>query len=259
MFSEHKMGTIAETNPKEFWNRRSKSFPRYTPGEDQFEAGVLRLIREEGLSYEGRSVLDVGCGCGMYTIRLAQEAARVTALDISDEMLSILKKDAETEGLSNLEYVNSNWLEFSTRERYDLVFCSMTPALRSEEGKLKVLRHARDWVVFIGSADLICSNVMAGLYEYYGLTPNIVNNGPEMRNWLGGRGVKYSYRPIRGEWVKLWSKPELAERCIISLKNYGIDPDPVLLGDYLEKYKVNDSHYQEKTPYDLELIIWRNS
>jgi len=252
------MGTIAETNPKKFWNRRSKIFPRYTPGEDQFEAGVLRLIREEGLSFEGRSVLDVGCGCGMYTIRLAQEAARVTALDISDEMLSILKKDAETEGLSNLEYVNSNWLEFSALERYDLVFCSMTPALDSEEGKLKVLSHARDWVVFIGNSGLMCSNVMAGLYAYYGVTPNVVNNGPEMRTWLDGRGVKYSYRPIRGEWTKLWSKPELAESCLIGLENYGIDPDPIQLDDYLEKYQADDGQYLDKTPYNLELIIWRN-
>lgn len=252
------MSTIIETDPKRFWNRRSRTFPRYTPGEDQFEAGLLRLIGEQGVSFEGRSVLDVGCGCGMYTIRLAQAAARVTALDISEEMLGILKRDAAAEGLSNLEYVNADWLDFAAPEPYDLVFCSMTPALSTEEGRAKALALTRERLVFIGNFGLMCSEVMADLYEQYGLVPRAFNSGPEMRAWLDGRGLEYFYRPIQGEWRQLWSKPELVELGLIALENHGLDPDPLRVADQIEKYRVEGDQYQEKTPYHLELIIWRN-
>lgn len=252
------MKTIVESNPKAFWNRRSKTFPRYSPGEDQFEAGLLRLIGQAGISFEGRIVLDVGCGCGMYTIRLAQAAARVTALDISEEMLNILKQDAEAEGLGNLEYVNSDWLEFEAPGPYDLLFCSMTPALSSPEGRLKALNLAREGLVFIGNSGLMRSEAMAGLYEYYGVSPKAFDNGPEMRAWLEGRNLRYFYRPVRGEWLQLWSKPELAELCAIALENYGVEPDPAQLDEYLEKYRSADGRYQDRTPYNLELIIWRN-
>jgi 2-polyprenyl-3-methyl-5-hydroxy-6-metoxy-1,4-benzoquinol methylase len=253
------MSPIVESNPKKFWNRRSKTFPRYSPGEDQFEAGLLRLIGEQGIAFEGRSVLDVGCGCGMYTIRLAQAAARVTALDISDEMLSILKRDAEAEGLSNLEYVNADWLDFRAAEPYDVVFCSMTPALSSAEGRLKALGLAREWLVFIGNSGLMCSEATAGLYERFGVSPKAFDSGPEMRAWLDGRGLEYFYRPVKGQWVKLGSKSEMVELGLISLENYGIDPDPDEVADYLEQYRVDDDLYQDQTPYHLELIIWRNS
>ena len=87
--------TSQGTQKKEFWDRKARTFPRFAEGEDTYEAGILNKVRSHGVDFNGSTVLDVGCGSGMYTIRLAREAARVTALDISDEMLNILRKDAE--------------------------------------------------------------------------------------------------------------------------------------------------------------------
>ena len=120
---------------KDFWNNRAASFPRFEAGDDTYEARMLRLARENGVDFCGKTVLDVGCGSGMYTIRLAQQAASVTALDISDEMLRILMQDAAAQGLANIRPVCSDWEHFAPAERFQIVFASMTPALTDDAAR----------------------------------------------------------------------------------------------------------------------------
>ena len=160
------METTRPTPPrsKEYWNNHARSFPRFEEGEDNYEAGVMRQIKAHGVDFRNASVLDVGCGSGMYTIRIAKEAARVKALDISDVMLDILREDAEARGLHNIDYLRSEWMDYDGDETFDIVFCSMTPAIQSEESRLKLLRHAAGVTIFMGFAGLMESDVMTGLY-----------------------------------------------------------------------------------------------
>lgn len=48
---------------------------------------------------EGDRVLEIGCGTGVETLRLARAGISVLATDISEEMLSILRRKAEHHGL----------------------------------------------------------------------------------------------------------------------------------------------------------------
>ena len=70
----------------EFWNRRAEHFPRFEEGEG-YESSMLNLAKSLGVVFTGRRVLDAGCGSGMYTLRIAREAAKVTGVDLSDRML----------------------------------------------------------------------------------------------------------------------------------------------------------------------------
>lgn len=93
----------------DFLEQPGRVFSRFEAGDDTYEARMLRLAAENGVDFCGKTVLDVGCGSGMYTIRLAQQAALVTALDISEEMLRILMQDAAAQGLANIHPVLSDW------------------------------------------------------------------------------------------------------------------------------------------------------
>jgi SAM-dependent methyltransferase len=55
------------------------------------------------------SVLDIGCGTGAISIPVAKKAKSVTAIDISTQMLKILKADAEKNHLANLQQMHINW------------------------------------------------------------------------------------------------------------------------------------------------------
>ena len=80
-------------------------------------------------------VADFGCGPGLYAARLAKRGANVTGIDFSKRSIAYAKEAAAREKL-NVSYVNQNYLEFETEDRFDLVlmimcdFCVLSPAQR---------------------------------------------------------------------------------------------------------------------------------
>jgi SAM-dependent methyltransferase len=82
-------------------------------------------------------IADFGCGPGLYTSRLAQKGAQVTGIDFSARSIRHAREDAERSGLS-INYVNQNYLEFETGDRFDLVliiycdFCALSPRQRKQ-------------------------------------------------------------------------------------------------------------------------------
>lgn len=55
------------------------------------------------------SVLDIGCGTGALAIPAAKKAKSVTAIDMSTNMLKILKDDTENNYLTNLQQMHLDW------------------------------------------------------------------------------------------------------------------------------------------------------
>ena len=85
----------------------------------------------------GTKIADFGCGPGLYATRLAQREAAVTGIDFSKRSIQYAQKVATKERL-NIHYVNQNYLEFETEDRFDLVlmimcdFCALSPAQRKK-------------------------------------------------------------------------------------------------------------------------------
>ena len=249
---------MQEHRKESFWDRKAETFPRYEPGEDNYEAKMLARIREGGVDFRGKTVLDVGSGSGMYTLRLAREAERVTAVDISGEMLRLLRQDAEGMGLDNIEYVHSTWDDFQSDETFDVVFCSMTPAIESEESRRKLLGFGHGWTVFMGFAGVMDSDVLSPILEKYGASPRIFNNGPEMRQWLEGQGIALQSRIVEDQWVEERSFDEFLKATTSSLIPYSVTPDPAFLEDHLRQFRKDGDVYVEHTDYKIELLLWES-
>lgn len=84
---------------------------------------------------EGKSVADFGCGPGLYTERLAKTNAAITGIDFSKNSIEYARNRARNENL-NINYVNQNYLEFTSDNKYDLIimimcdFCALSPEQR---------------------------------------------------------------------------------------------------------------------------------
>jgi len=84
---------------------------------------------------EKTSIADFGCGPGLYATRLAEQGATVTGIDFSENSLKYAKQVAEQKGLK-VNYVHTNYLDFETTHRFDLItmimcdFCALSPAQR---------------------------------------------------------------------------------------------------------------------------------
>lgn len=242
---------------RDFWNSRAASFPRFETGQDTYEARMLRLARENGVDFCGKTVLDVGCGSGMYTIRLAQQAASVTAVDISDQMLRILMQDAAAQGLANIHPVCSDWEHFAPIGRFQIVFASMTPALADDAAREKLHACAQEQVVFMGFTERKPSDVMAGLYAHHAVTPPQFADAQPMRAWLQARHIPHTALPVNGQWIVPHSRQHLQEACEANLRARGAQPDTAYVAAHLEAFRDQNGEYVERTEYSLEMIIWQ--
>lgn len=92
-----------------------------------------RVLAEFVGRVDGRAMLDVGTGTGRAAILMARGGARVTAVDPSEEMLTIARRRAADEHLS-IQFLtgDAHRLEFHDRA-FDVV------------ASLRVLMHTPDW------------------------------------------------------------------------------------------------------------------
>jgi len=76
--------------------------------------------------WNGKNVLEIGCGIGTDTIGFARAGARVTATDLSAESLAIARTRAHVYGLADrIDFVQANAEELTSAlpvERFDLVY-----------------------------------------------------------------------------------------------------------------------------------------
>lgn len=71
------------------------------------------------------TILDLGCGPGLYAERLARLGHHVTGIDFSKRSIGYAKASSEKQGM-NIEYIYKNYLELDYHERFDaviLIYC----------------------------------------------------------------------------------------------------------------------------------------
>ena len=62
---------------------------------------VIALVKSKGVEIAGATILDIGCGTGIYTLPLAREASKVTGVDLSKTMLDRFREEAQKQDLTN--------------------------------------------------------------------------------------------------------------------------------------------------------------
>jgi SAM-dependent methyltransferase len=84
---------------------------------ETINASVAWIIEELGLK-AGDSVLDLGCGPGLYATQLVERGLKVTGVDYSRRSIAYAQEQARQNGLK-IEYRYQNYLELTEENRYD--------------------------------------------------------------------------------------------------------------------------------------------
>lgn len=98
------------------------------------ERSVDWLTQRFDLS-SGKRVLDLGCGPGLYSNKLASLGAKVTGVDFSVNSLEHARSIARRDDL-DVEYLRANYLDLDVPGTFDLVmlifgdFCALSPSQR---------------------------------------------------------------------------------------------------------------------------------
>lgn len=92
-------------------------------------------------SSEEKSILDIACGTGIHLREFARRGRRVMGLDISEEMITFVRRRAEIERLE-INCVKADMKEFKTTRKYGCAVC-MLDSFRFLLGEADILSHLR--------------------------------------------------------------------------------------------------------------------
>jgi SAM-dependent methyltransferase len=124
---------------REYFDRISRRQTGGTYRDAPLARRVTGFLAGEGMLGPGTSVLDIGAGTGRFAIPFSRKAERLTALDMCEGALAVLRKNIEQEGIDNIETRQDAWEDFTSGgERFDLVFTAMCPAICNQEELLKM-------------------------------------------------------------------------------------------------------------------------
>jgi cyclopropane fatty-acyl-phospholipid synthase-like methyltransferase len=81
-----------------------------------------RITFEQAGDVTDKSILDVGCGSGVYSVDFARRgAARVLGIDLSANMQKLAKQEAERHGVADrCEFVRGDFMELGLEEMFDV-------------------------------------------------------------------------------------------------------------------------------------------
>lgn len=133
---------LQRENPKEFWNQKSEIFFKMLKGKMENESKIiLEILNKKNLIDDKLTVLDLGCGFGRHIKFFQTIAKECVGLDISEKMLEIAREYVEPKESTNfycVDWSNSHFY-LENRNKFSLVFSSMSEALSSEEDLKKFI------------------------------------------------------------------------------------------------------------------------
>jgi trans-aconitate 2-methyltransferase len=83
----------------------------------KYGEGIIKLLKPQA----GERILDVGCGTGHLTKKIADAGAMVTGMDSSENMIAAARAD-----YPGIEFVQADVTDFSVEEKYNAVFSNAT-------------------------------------------------------------------------------------------------------------------------------------
>ncbi len=81
----------------------------------------LQYIQEQ-VDLADKNVLDVGCGGGLLSEAMAKVGAKVTGIDLSDQLIKVAKQHAQSSGLS-IDYQLSAVENLAPTTKFDVITC----------------------------------------------------------------------------------------------------------------------------------------
>ena len=101
------------------------------------------LLSLMGEDISGKNILEVGCGPGIYSIRLAQRGAVVTANDYAQTMLDIATANAKANH-AEIDFILGDFFDFHPNHKFDTVFATGVIDYIPPTRALAFLKHMAD-------------------------------------------------------------------------------------------------------------------
>ncbi|MCV3376841.1 class I SAM-dependent methyltransferase [Campylobacter sp. IFREMER_LSEM_CL2194] len=212
------------------WNKKAKSYARYNPSLNEIQKATFAKLG----SLQDKSVVDIGCGSGVWTLHLAQKAKSVLGVDSSSAMLEILQEDVKTHAISNVKTLNLDFENFykNNNTKFDLAFLSMSPALQNEKDYKAFLSLASK-KVYLGWASRRKSSFLDPIFEHF----NTHFKGfyeSDLQSFLNAQNIPYKSEVFNETRVIKRDKESAIENALWHLSMNGVNANKQELESFVK-------------------------
>ncbi len=247
---------------KRFWERKATKYPAaFDKGQIERTLRVISMVRAKGVEIKGKKILDIGCGTGIYALPLAQEAKSVTGLDFSEAMVARLRDETMRYNISNVDVIKDSWQDVDITARgfkksFDIVWCSMSMAVRDREDIRKMEDCSKKWGVYIGWARRRKNELMEEAFRMHGLTYGPPPGVSVVHDILKSAGKAPVIEYFDDSWDWEGTVDEAMENVAGFIEMQGSTADRTRLMGLLNSYE-RDGLIRHTTYVEEGIIVWR--
>ena len=251
------MPTPTKNTSSSIWDKKAKQYGRFSKNLTSFQQNIFTKIAQRGLSFQEKSILDIGCGTGVYTLHLALLANKITALDFSQEMLDILAIDAKMQNLENkITFTCKDWQTYDKDARFDIIFSSMSPAFKNDEDFEKMHNSAKESCIYLGWGGKRESELLDAVFKAHHLTLNAPPGSDKLKLWLEKKKIAYICEYIEDEWLAQKSIEDAIESILWHFEINHFTPDTKLVRQMVLDKADSEGWVNFSVKVGLELISW---
>jgi tRNA (mo5U34)-methyltransferase len=177
----------------------------------------------------GKSVLDIGCNAGFYSVEaLRRGASRVVGIDSDDRYLEQARLATDALGFTGVEFRNLSVYDVAALgEKFDLViFMGVLYHLRHPLLALDLIREhvARDLLLF-QTLQQGASQVDEVPEDHPFFEPGTYRQ-PEYFNSPGYPKLHFIERKFSGDWTNWWAPNAAASQAMLRAAGFTVEPSP---------------------------------
>lgn len=239
---------------EQFWVERSKHYDQQPSLYDYAPHVFDRILHYTG---KDKTMIEIGCGTGKFTMPMLAMANYVHAIDFSKDMLLMLKDKLSAEARGKVSLIQGKWEECTAPE-VDCIY-SINALYRMREIKkalIKMNQTARSQVVLVWTMQRSVFDVFINRFHKTGLERN--------QEYIHLIGLLYELGIDPGlEFIKVnkpvtMTRQKAREQLSLLATRYDL-PKQQLLDIFHEAAKVRGNDYFYKCPLKVALIHWTPS
>jgi SAM-dependent methyltransferase len=246
--------SLRKWDDEEFWYERTRSRGYGIKTSDYTD----QLLSRMDLSTD-RSVLDIGCGDGAISVRLAKQSKQVSALDFYPSYLGSLTLRTMANGLSNLKFLNIDWFQAQIGmeiEPHDIVLASRFRRMSPLRSFLNLMNSASryqcylTWTVEYRGMDASICEILDR--EYYPLPDYSI-----ICNMLESMGISSSVEVFKvTELHRFESESDAVDNAARGYKVETNDTNAQIASLVKSNLEVRDGFWWQESTVNWALVRW---
>jgi ubiquinone/menaquinone biosynthesis C-methylase UbiE len=241
LYAQQKEASTFKAKDKAAWDKKAASMNTRVHTSVYNDAFLEKVNTQDC-----ESLLDVGCGVGNLSLRLASSLTHIHALDYSHEMLDILQENAKKQDVHNIHTIEASWYDdWENIPPADIVIASRSMEVKDMKEALEKLNDKANKRVYISykmGGSFLSDDILNAMQRQIIKKPDYIY----LVNILYQMGIhaKVDFVPSEGRNMVYTSKEAFIQSVQWSIGNI-TQEERQRLEDYFEEEFVNKNEQNE--------------